>query len=789
MDELLRLKEANKDLKSRLAKLSEASLLITRSLDPKDILQGVADGARLLTDARYGALLVFDDAGNIENLSISGLSDEEIEAVGVLPEGQGILGYLNELEGPLRLTNVGEHPRSCGVPENHPPLDTFLGMVISHLDRKVGTIYLCEKREGEFTEEDEEILAMFSSQAAVAISNALNYRSEQHSRANLEALVDLSPVGVMVFDAKTMNIIAINQEAQRISRYRYGLGTSLEEIRRIRVVRYMNGQAVPADDRPILRTLNSGEGMRAEEFMLDEDDGSGFPVLFSTTPIHSEDGDITSVILVVQDMRPREELERQRAEFLSMVSHELRTPLTTIKGSAATALSSMFPLNGAETRQFFRIIDEQADRMRDLINNLLDMTRIEAGMLSVSTEATEVAYILELARNTFLGGGARNVIEVDLPPGLPQVRADRQRVLQVLNNLLSNASKYSPDWSTISMAAWLEDVYVAISVTDQGQGLEPGQLERLFQKFSRIETEGAGQNPAGEGLGLSICRGIVEAHGGRIWAERAGPGWGMRFTFSIPVADEQERGGGQEAGGQRSGSAPAGQQRILAIDDDQQTLWYLRNALSEAGYSVAVASNPQEMESLLVSERPHLVMLDLMLPGTDGFELLRRIPAIRDVPVIFLSGNSAGENITRALEMGADDYIIKPFSPTELVARIRASLRKRAMSEAAEPGQPYRSGELTIDYAGRLVTVAGRPVRLTATEYKLLFELSVNAGRVLTRDQLLERVWGPEYLGDAQLLRAFVKSLRQKLGDPARNPAYIFTEPRVGYRMPPPSPG
>ena len=255
------------------------------------------------------------------------------------------------------------------------------------------------------------------------------------------------------------------------------------------------------------------------------------------------------------------------------------------------------------------------------------------------------------------------------------------------------------------------------------------------------------------------------------------------------MADEQERGGAQETGGQRGGSAPAGQQRILAIDDDQQTLWYLRNALSEAGYSVAVASNPQEMESLLVSERPHLVMLDLMLPGTDGFELLRRIPAIRDVPVIFLSGNSAGENITRALEMGADDYIIKPFSPTELVARIRASLRKRAMSEAPEPGQPYRSGELTIDYAGRLVTLAGRPVRLTATEYKLLFELSVNAGRVLTRDQLPERVWGPEYRGDAQLLRAFVKSLRHKLGDPARNPSYIFTEPRVGYRMAPPSTG
>ena len=186
---------------------------------------------------------------------------------------------------------------------------------------------------------------------------------------------------------------------------------------------------------------------------------------------------------------------------------------------------------------------------------------------------------------------------------------------------------------------------------------------------------------------------------------------------------------------------------------------------------------------LLEMERPHLVLLDLMVPGTSGFELMARIRKASDVPIIFLSGNDQEENIVKAINMGADDYIVKPFSPTELLARVAASLRKRGSAGADTPRQPYRLGELTIDYEDRTVTVLGRPVRLTATEYKLLFELSVSAGRVLTHDQLLQRVWGTEYSGEGRLVRAFVTKLRHKLGDDASNPRYIFTEVNVGYRM------
>ena len=189
------------------------------------------------------------------------------------------------------------------------------------------------------------------------------------------------------------------------------------------------------------------------------------------------------------------------------------------------------------------------------------------------------------------------------------------------------------------------------------------------------------------------------------------------------------------------------------------------------------------MLRLVEEERPHLILMDLVLPGSDGVDLMQAILATTEVPVIFVSAYGQEENVTRALDMGAVDYVVEPFSPSELGARIRAALRQRAgLGREAQP-QPYPLGDLATDYAEHRVTLGASPVELTPTEYGVLYELSANAGMVLTYDQLLMRVWGLGHSGDSGLVRTIAARLRRKLRDNADEPLYIFNEPGVGYRM------
>ena len=200
----------------------------------------------------------------------------------------------------------------------------------------------------------------------------------------------------------------------------------------------------------------------------------------------------------------------------------------------------------------------------------------------------------------------------------------------------------------------------------------------------------------------------------------------------------------------------------------RRRLRYVRDALAASEYAPLVTGDPEELPTLLRTERPRLVLLDLVLPGTDAVELMGQIGELADLPVIIISGYGRDETIARALEAGAADYIVKPFSPMELLARIRAVLRRQADLE------PYVLGDLAIHYQERRVSVADRVVQLTATEYELLRLLSRNGGRVATFDVLLRQVWGGRH--DTRHVRTFVKKLRRKLGDNPASPTYIVNE-------------
>ncbi len=773
------------ELRDRLSRLSQASLRINESLDFDTVLQGVLDSACSLTGARYGVITLLNESGRIQDFLYSGLTPEESRRFAEFPNGMLFFEYLSSIGEPLRLRDFHSYVRELGLPEFHPPMAVssplpFLAAPIRHLGESVGAFYVGEK-ELEFTPEDEETLVMFASQAALVIANARRHREEQRTRADLETLVNTTPVGVMVFDAGTGEVRSINREARRIVSDLCAPDGTAEQLLEVLTFRRADGREVSLVEFPLTQGLRTGETVRAEEIVLQSPDGRSVTTLVNATPIFLEEGEVESVVVTIQDMTPMEELERLRAEFLGMVSHELRTPLAAIKGSAATLTEAASDLDPAEMLQFYRIIGEQADYMRDLIGDLLDVARIETGELSVAPAPAEVASLVDEARSAFQNGGGRSDLHIDIPPDLPRVMADRRRVVQVLSNLLSNAAWNSHEASAIGVSAVREGYHVAVSVTDEGRGIAAERLPHLFRKFSRIDGEDRRRDIAGSGLGLAICKGIVEAHGGRIWAESDGLGLGARFTFTIPVAGDAVAGVPRLSA--RRERAEKERTRVLCVDDDPQTLRYVRDALAGAGYAPIVTGDPQEAASLVEANDPHLVLLDLMLPGTDGIELMGDILDMTDVPVIFLSAYGQEEIIARAFENGADDYVVKPFSPTELVARIKAALRKREAPEWAEPSQPYVFGDLTVDYAERRVRLAGCPVQLTAIEYGLLFELSANAGRVMTYDRLLQRVWGLRRSGDSRRVRTAAKQLRRKLGDDANNPTYILNEPRVGYRM------
>ena len=775
-------------LRDRLSRLSQASLRINESLEFESVLQGVVESACDLADAKYGGITMLGDGRRPDVYLVAGLSPDQARALWDFTEGLPVYEYLGQTRDPLRFADVQGHLRARGLPEL--PLPKSVGPMllapILHVGELVGTIYLCRERGAqEFSSADEEIVVMFASQAALVIANAHRYREERRSRLELETLIDTSPVGVIVFDATGGGVVSANREARRIAADLHPPGGSLEEALKTITLRRADGQELSLADQQLSQALSTGESVRAEEMTFESPDGRSVSLLVNATPNHSEDGVLETFIVTLQDLAPLEELERLRAEFLGMVSHELRTPLTSIRGSASTLLDGEPTMDPVEVREFHRIILEQTDHMRGLINDLVDLARIKSGTLSVEAEPVEVIALVSEARNAFRGAGGDNTFAIDLPPDLPRIMADRRRIRQVLTNLIRNAAGYSGDSSTIGLSATHQGSHVAISVADEGRGIPPEMLTQLFSRYLRLGPD-RGSNAEGSGLGLAICKGLVEAHGGRIWAESEGEGRGARFTFTVPAVEEPSLAAPAAAAHTtaRARQRAPDRRRILAVDDDPHALRYIRDSLQKSGYNPVLTTDPGEVDRLLEEGRPDLVLLDLMLPGSDGIDVMRAIQAKTDVPVIFLSAYGEQENIIRALDLGAADYIVKPFSASELGARIRAALRKRSQFELLAHPEPFRLGNLNLDYGERRLTVAGRTVELTAREYAVLFELSVNSGRVMTHEQLLLRVWGSRETGDSSLVRTIVNRLRRKLGDDAKNPLFIITMPGVGYRMP-----
>ena len=302
--------------RGRVSQLSAAILRISASLDQATVLQEVAASARALTGARYGLIATVDEAGEVGELVSSGFTRDELRGLVDWPRGPELFAHLRDLPGPLRLDDLPGYVRALGFSHELTFSKTLQATPMRHRGVHVGTFFLGEKEGGRgFTEEDEEVLVLFASQAATAIANARAHRDEQRARADLEALVETSPVGVIVLDAATGRPKSFNREARRIVEVLLSPGQPPEQLLELLTCRFADGREFALDRLPLAQALGNAETVRAEEIVISVPDGRSVTTLLNVTPIRRGDGAVESVVVTMQDLAPFEELDRQRSEF------------------------------------------------------------------------------------------------------------------------------------------------------------------------------------------------------------------------------------------------------------------------------------------------------------------------------------------------------------------------------------------------------------------------------------------------------------------------------------------
>jgi PAS domain S-box-containing protein len=355
------------------------------------------------------------------------------------------------------------------------------------------------------------------------------------------------------------------------------------------------------------------------------------------------------------------EIDRMRMEFISNVSHELRTPLQVIIGYCNLLLREQV-LDIQDQKEFLNIINRYGELLSKLVNNLLEVSRLESSRFTIHKQKQPVREILQQAIDGFQGiaNDKDIVIKGNLSEELPHLDIDGERLSQVMFNLLSNAIKFSPKSGDIIVNAKVYNKELLVSVADHGVGIPKEAIPQLFNRFYRA---GNLDSAGGAGLGLYVSKQIIEAHGGRIWAE-SDVDAGSTFSFALPLVQVTE---------------DTSKKKILVIEDDPVTANFLKYTLEPEGYDISTVQDGQEGLEKVQIEMPDLIILDIMLPGINGFEICRRLraePNTASLPILVFSAKAHEIDKATGLRVGADDYISKPVIPEVIIEHVKNLLVK-----------------------------------------------------------------------------------------------------------------
>jgi PAS domain S-box-containing protein len=380
-----------------------------------------------------------------------------------------------------------------------------------------------------------------------------------------------------------------------------------------------------------------------------------------TNPVLDAKGRYIGMVLTLHDVTAEREIAQMKNEFVSTVSHELRTPLTSIKGYVDLILDGDAGEVNEIQREFLTIVKENSDRLVALINDILDISRIESGRVVLKVEPIGMTEIIAGTVDSFkavLDQSGRS-ITTKIPEHLPKVAGDRDRVGQVLMNLVSNAIKYSPEGGDVTITAKRNNDTIVVGVTDHGMGIDADDQKKLFTKFYRVDSA-LTREIGGTGLGLSICKTIIELLGGKIWV-RSKAGEGSTFSFSLPVAPRELVRTPYVQGPAETGG------KVLVVDRDPEIAALIETYLTKRGYDVVKAYTAAEALEVASREKPRVITLDVILDDADGFELLQRLKDRREtanIPVVVLS-IVCDEG--KSCRLGAADYLEKPIDQGRLL--------------------------------------------------------------------------------------------------------------------------
>ena len=538
----IRLNYAN-DAISDLRSMIKAGVLLSSTLGLERLLSRIMRHAEEITDAEASSVLLLDEeTGELVFKVALGEKGEEVKEIR-LKMGEGIAGWVAKTGRPLLVPDVSRDPRWARWVARKVdfPTRSIVAVPMKVKNRVIGVVEVINKRGGAaFGARDLQELMALGSFAAIAVENARLYRKlrarislvsrelvEANKKLATERSLLLAVVGGMA------DGLILTDMAGRIK----FMNPVAEAAFRVDFESVRGRKASKALLRPELEELcqkaKEEPGKVVErEIVVEEPERRIFSARAAV--VSDDRGRPRGIVTVLSDVTAWRELADMKTEFVSLVAHELKTPLTSIKGFVQTLQADKEGLFSREEREeFYGIILSECDRLLRLINELLDLSRIEAGKpLVVRWERVRLRPVVERLVEVQRASTTRHTFVIEVPEGM-EVACDPDKLEQILTNLLSNAVKYSPDGGEVRVRARRLDGFVEVSVRDQGIGMTPEQMERLFQRFSRIETR-ATRRIRGTGLGLYLTKRLVEAHGGRIWVESE-VGKGSTFYFTLPM--------------------------------------------------------------------------------------------------------------------------------------------------------------------------------------------------------------------------------------------------------------